>query len=170
MGILSDIDIKECIKLGKLYIEPFSEENLTPNGYDLTIEEIFIPELKEKVKEDSAKVPCMRWFLISTKEYIKLCGEITAQLWVRTSYARRGVISSFGKVDAGFEGNLTLSSFNASDSGIKIKVGDTFAQIVFERMENHPEQLYEKRSGNYQGQKGVTMDKNGSSPDACASD
>ena len=101
----------------------------------------------------------MRWFLISTKEYIKLGGEITGQLWVRTSYARRGVISSFGKVDAGFEGNLTLSSFNASDSGVKIKVGETFAQIVFERMVNAPEQLYENRSGNYQGQKGVTQEK-----------
>lgn len=159
MGILSDTDIKEYIKEGKLYIEPFSEENLTPNGYDLTIDEVYVPELKEKIKKGFAKVPCMRWFLISTKEYIKLGGEITGQLWVRTTYARKGVISSFGKVDAGFEGNLTLSSFNASDSGVKIKVGETFAQIVFERMENAPELLYEKRSGNYQGQKGVTQEK-----------
>jgi dCTP deaminase len=159
MGILSDIDIKEYIKEGKLYIEPFFEENLTPNGYDLTIEEVFIPELKEKIKEGIVKVPCMRWFLISTKEYMKLGGDVTGQLWVRTTHARRGIISSFGKVDAGFEGNLTLSSFNASDSEVKIKIGDTFAQIVFEKMENKCEQLYETRSGNYMGQKGVTLDK-----------
>jgi dCTP deaminase len=164
MGILSDSDIKEYMKHGKLYIEPFFEENLTPNGYDLTIEEIFIPELKEKIKEGMAKVPCMRWFLIGTKEYIKLGGEVTGQLWVRTTYARKGVISSFGKVDAGFEGNLTLSNFNASDSSIKIKVGETFAQIVFERMENQPELLYEKRSGNYQGQKGITQEKDQNKP------
>ena len=159
MGILSDKDIKDYIKEGKLYIEPFLEDNLTPNGYDLTVEEIFIPELNEKVKEDVVKVSCMRGFLISTKEYIKLGGEITAQLWIRTTFARKGILSSFGKVDAGFEGNLTLSAFNASDSEVTIKVGDTFAQIVFERMESTPEKLYEKRSGTYMGQKGVTMGK-----------
>lgn len=159
MGILSDKDIKECIKEGKLYIEPFEEENLTPNGYDLTVEEFFIPELKEKVCEGVCKISGMRRFLISTKEYIKLGGDITAQLWIRTTYARKGILSSFGKVDAGFEGNLTLSAFNASDNEIEIKVGDTFAQIVFERMESLPEKLYEKRSGNYMGQKGVTIGK-----------
>ena len=159
MGILSDMDIKECLKNGKLYIEPFFEENLTPNGYDLTIEEVYIPELKKKIREGEAEVSGMRWFLISTKEYIKLGGEITAQLWIRTSYARKGILASFGKVDAGFEGNLTLSAFNASDNSIQIKVQDTFAQIVFEKMESQPEMLYEKRSGNYQGQKGVTIEK-----------
>jgi dCTP deaminase len=159
MGILSDKDIKEHIKKGKLYIEPFSEVNLTPNGYDLTIEEIFIPELDEKVNEGTAKVSCMRWFLISTKEYIKMSGEITASLWIRTTYARKGIISSFGKVDAGFEGNLTLSAFNGSDHSVDIKIKDTFAQIVFQKMECQPDKLYEERSGNYMGQKGITMDK-----------
>jgi dCTP deaminase len=159
MGILSDKDIKDHIKKGKLYIEPFSELNLTPNGYDLTIEEIFIPELDERVNEGTAKVSCMRWFLISTKEYIKMSGEITASLWIRTTYARKGIISSFGKVDAGFEGNLTLSAFNGSDHSVDIKIKGTFAQIVFEKMECQPDKLYEERSGNYMGQKGITMDK-----------
>ncbi|UCE39604.1 MAG: dCTP deaminase [Thermoplasmata archaeon] len=158
--MLSDSDIKDHIKEGKLYIEPFLEKNLTPNGYDLTIEEIFIPELNEKVCEGVACVSAMRWFLVSTKEYIKLGGEITAQLWIRTSYARSGILSSFGKVDAGFEGNLTLSAFNASDHPVEIKVMDTFAQMIFERMESLPEKLYEERSGNYMGQKGVTLEKN----------
>ncbi len=159
MGILSDKDIMTYIKEGKLYLEPIFEENLTPNGYDLTIEEIFIPELNEKIREGIAKVSCMRWFLISTVEYIKMSGEITASLWIRTTYARKGIVSSFGKVDAGFEGNLTLSAFNASDHPVNIKVGDTFAQIVFERMEGQPDKLYGERSGNYMGQKGITLKK-----------
>jgi dCTP deaminase len=159
MGILSDKDIKEHIKKGKLYLKPFSEVNLTPNGYDLTIEEIFIPELDERINEGTAKVSCMRWFLISTKEYIKMSGEITASLWIRTTYARKGIISSFGKVDSGFEGNLTLSAFNASDHAVDIKIKDTFAQIVFEKMECQPDKLYEERSGNYMGQKGITIKK-----------
>jgi dCTP deaminase len=159
MSILSDTDIKEYIKKGRIYIEPFIEENLTPNGYDLTIEEVYIPELKERVREDMAEISSMRWFLIATKEYVKLGGEVAAQLWIRTTHARRGVLSSFGKVDAGFEGNLTLSAFNSSDHPLKIKVGDTFAQMVFEKMESTPAKLYEERSGSYMGSKGVTLDK-----------
>ncbi|UCG69516.1 MAG: dCTP deaminase [Thermoplasmata archaeon] len=159
MAVLSDKDIKDCMKEGKLYIEPFLDDNLTPNGYDLTVDEIFIPELKEKVCEGECNISGLRWFLISTKEYIKLGGEVTGQLWIRTTYARKGILSSFGKVDAGFEGNLTLSAFNASDHEVGIKIGETFAQIVFEKMQTSSEELYEKRSGNYMGQKGVTMDK-----------
>ena len=68
-------------------------------------------------------------------------------------------MSSFGKVEAGFEGNLTLSAYNASDDTLQIKIGETFAQIVFERMESPPEKLYDKRSGTYLGQKGVTMSR-----------
>ncbi len=157
MGILGDRDIEKYMAEGKLNIEPFSEENITPNGYDLTIEEILIPELKMHVKCGKVDVAGMRWFLISTKEYVKLSEDITAQLWIRTSWARKGILASFGKIDAGFEGNLTLSAFNASDSVVTFQVGETFAQMVFERLESPPKKLYEKRSGHYQRQRGITL-------------
>lgn len=159
MAILSDTDIIGYIKEKKLKIDPFSEENLTPNGYDLTVEEVFIPNLDKKIKDGIAKISPLQWFLISTKEYVKLSGEITAQLWIRTSYARRGILSSFGKVDCGFEGTLTLSAFNSSSDTIEIEIGKTFAQMVLERMESIPQELYEKRSGTYMGQRGVTLGK-----------
>jgi dCTP deaminase len=162
MGILSDKDIKSYIKEGKLSIEPFSEDNLTPNGYDLTIEEVFIPGVSEHVKDGVAQVASKQTFLVSTKEYVKLSGEITAQLWIRTTYARLGILGSFGKVDAGFEGNLTLSAFNASANNVDITIKNTFAQMIFERMQSTPEELYEKRSGTYMGQKGVTLGRTNS--------
>ncbi len=159
IGILSDKDIKDYIKDGKLLIEPFSEVNLTPNGYDLVVEEVLIPELEKGFKEGVAEIPGKQWFLVSSKEYVRFSGEVTAQLWIRTTYARKGILASFGKVDAGFEGNLTLSAFNSSASTVEIKIGETFAQIVFEKMESLPEMLYEKRSGTYMRQRGVTLGK-----------
>lgn len=42
MTILSDIDIKSFIENKDLGIEPFNEKNLTPNGYDLSIDEVYI--------------------------------------------------------------------------------------------------------------------------------
>lgn len=43
MAVLSDRDIVLRVQNGTLGIKPFTPSNLTPNGYDLTIKEIFIP-------------------------------------------------------------------------------------------------------------------------------
>lgn len=159
MSVLSDGDIQLYLAEKKLSIEPFDPKKLTPNGYDVTIEEVTIPKIGKHVVEDKVKVPSMAWFAVGTEEYLKLSSEISGQIWIRTSYARRGVMSSFGKIDAGFEGNLTLSAFNASHEPIELEIGKTFAQVVFETLRTEAILPYERRSGNYMGQKGVTLSK-----------
>ena len=157
MGILSDTDIKNYIDEDELSIEPFIEKNLTPNGYDLSIEEIFIKKTDKHINEGVAIIPPLTWFAISTKEFVKMGAKITSQLWIRSSYARRGVMASFGKVDAGFHGTLTISCFNSNDEPLEIPIGDRFCQIVFENMESIPSELYDKKSGNYQNQRGLKL-------------
>ena len=157
MTILSDIDIRNKMKNNELGIEPFIEKNLTPNGYDLSIHEIFIKKSDEHIKEGTAVIPPMTWFAISTKEFVKMGPQITSQLWIRSSYARKGVMASFGKVDAGFHGTLTISCFNSNDVNLEIPIGDRFCQIVFENMESVPSELYDKKSGTYQNQRGLKL-------------
>lgn len=157
MSILSDQDIEKAVNQKNISIEPFNRDNLTPNGYDLTIEEIYLKKTETPVKHDKAVIPSMTWFAISTKEYVKLGPTITAQLWIRTSYARKGIMAAFGKVDAGFEGTLTISCFNANDEPLEIPIGDRFCQIIFENLSSTPSALYDKKSGNYQGQRGVKL-------------
>jgi dCTP deaminase len=157
MTVLSDVDIKQFMKDEKLDMEPFNEQNLTPNGYDLSIEEIFIKKSNQHIKEGIAIIPAHTWFAISTKEFVKMGSMITSQLWIRSSYARKGVMASFGKVDAGFHGTLTISCFNANDDSLEIPIGDRFCQIVFEKLETPPSELYDKKSGNYQNQRGITI-------------
>ena len=157
MTILSDKDIEEFIKKNMLGIEPFENKNLTPNGYDLTIEEVFIKKTDSHIKEGVATIPPMTWFAISTKEFVKMGSNIASQLWIRSSYARKGVMASFGKVDAGFHGTLTISCFNSNDSPLEIPIGDRFCQIVFENLSSSPEELYDKKSGNYQNQRGIKL-------------
>ncbi len=152
--LLSDKEIVEAVVRKQLSIEPFNRKNLTPNGYDLTIDEIMISKTGEKINEGKIKIPSMAHFLVSTKEYVKLIN-VSGSLWIRTSFARKGIIGSFGKVDVGFEGNLTLSAFNAGKE-IELGIGERFAQLVFERIKK-PEMLYFQRSGNYMGQRGVTL-------------
>ena len=157
MSILSDIDIKESIKNNDLGIEPFIEKNLTPNGYDLSIDEIYIRKTDDHIKEGMAVIPPQTWFAISTKEFVKMGPQITSQLWIRSSYARKGVMASFGKVDAGFHGTLTISCFNSNHEPLEIPIGDRFCQIVFENMMSIPSELYDKKSGNYQNQRGIKL-------------
>ena len=157
MSILSDSDIKNYLEQEELGIEPYNEKNLTPNGYDLSIEEIFIKRTNDHIKEGMAIIPAHTWFAISTKEFVKMGSTTASQLWIRSSYARKGVMASFGKVDAGFHGTLTISCFNASDDSLEIPIGDRFCQIVFEKLESPPSELYEKKSGNYQNQRGIKL-------------
>lgn len=155
--ILSDKDIVEGIVRKTISIEPFNSKNLTPNGYDLTIDEILIPSMEKKIKYGDVEISPKTWFLISTKEYVKISGEIVGQLWIRTSYARKGILSSFGMIDAGFEGNLTLSAFNSSEKSVKISIGETFAQVILIKILSLPKSLYEQHSGNYMRQKGIKL-------------
>src|SRR4030042_2384359 len=157
MTILSDLDIKKSLDKKDLSIEPFEDKNLTPNGYDLSIDEIFIKKTNEHIRNGIAKIPPMTWFAISTKEYIKMGEQLTSQLWIRSSYARKGIMASFGKVDAGFHGTLTLSCFNSNDEPLQIPIGDRFCQIVFENLASSPSELYDKKSGNYQNQRGIKL-------------
>ena len=102
-------------------------------------------------------IPPMTWFAISTKEFVKMGPQITSQLWIRSSYARKGIMASFGKVDAGFHGTLTISCFNSNDIEIEMPIGDRFCQIVFENLSSAPSELYDKKSGNYHNQRGIKL-------------
>ncbi|MFO7619583.1 MAG: hypothetical protein R6W91_08050, partial [Thermoplasmata archaeon] len=130
MSILSDGGILKAMKDGELAIENFNEKNLTPNGYDLTIAEIKVGQDGETVKSGDVAIPPGKWFAVSTLEYVKCGPQVTTQLWIRTSWARKGIISSFGKVDAGFEGTLTLSAFNSSDREVVIPIGQRSPELA----------------------------------------
>lgn len=157
MAILSDKDIVECMMTGYLGISDYSEKSQTPNGYDLRIAEISIRGDENIYKEGTVKIPAKTMFYVSTVERVRMPDDICAQLWMRTSWIRKGVMATFGKIDAGFEGTLTLGAFNATDDVIEIPIGDRFCQMVFETLTSASEKSYEKRSGHYQGQTGVTL-------------
>ena len=157
MAILSDKDIEKSMEKSELGIEPFNPKNLTPNGYDLSIDEIYIKKTDQHIKKGMVTIPALTWFAISTKEFVKMGPQITSQLWIRSSYARKGIMASFGKVDAGFHGTLTISCFNSNDEEIEIPIGDRFCQIVFENLSTAPTELYDKKSGNYQNQRGIKL-------------
>jgi dCTP deaminase len=158
LAVLSDVDIKRKVREGALKIDGFDERNLTPNGYDVTIEEIWVPSTDRRYRQGTASIPASAWFVIGTKEYLQLPPELIGGIWIRTTWVRKGILSSFGRIDAGFHGNLTFSALNASTSSVELPIGDRFAQVIFEELTSKPEKCYKERSGNYHGQRGITVE------------
>jgi len=159
VGLLSDSDVRQYLAKGELSIEPFDERDLTPNGYDVSVEEVLLPASDVKVSRGVARIPAMTRFAVSTRESVRLGRHLAGQIWLRTTWARRGVVASFGMIDAGFSGTLTFGAMNASSEELVLPVGERFAQIVFLTLDSPASETYEKRSGTYQGQKGVTLER-----------
>ena len=154
MSVLSDSSIISMIESGSLLTGDVDRKGITPNGYDLRIA---ITRLEGGKDCEDILIPPKTGFLVSSLERIELPPHISASIWIRSSYARRGVIGSFGYVDAGFHGNLTLSFYNSSNNPIQIKKGDRIAQIVFTLMDQSVDKTYDKRSGNYQNSSGIKI-------------
>lgn len=155
MAVLSDKDILYGMENGRLGISDYSEKSLTPNGYDLRIAEISVNGIIHR--EGTVRIPAKTMYYVSTVERVRLPDDICANLWLRTSWIRKGSVGAFGMIDAGFEGTLTLGAYNASADDTEIPIGDRFCQMVFQTMTSASEKSYAKRSGHYQGQTGVTL-------------
>lgn len=155
MSIYSDRTLVDLVQKGLIISENFSPESLTPNGYDLRVGKVRIPGNEDS---DMAGIPPLTFFLVSTLEYLNIPGNAMGQIWIRSSYARKGIIASFGAVDSGFKGNLTLSFFNGSSAAVKISKGERVAQIIFHGLDKGAEMSYGERSGNYQHSRGIVTE------------
>lgn len=160
MCLLADGDIQRALEQGELAIEPYEPKNLTPNGVDLRIGEVYLEASGETIRSGVAHIPAGSWFALSTREVVTLGPQLAGQLWIRSSWARKGAVAGFGKVEAGFSGTLTIGAANLSQNPMQIPIGDRFCQLVFETLKSIPLSLYPERSGNYQGQRGVTLEPN----------
>ncbi|MEM0158899.1 MAG: dCTP deaminase [Thermoplasmataceae archaeon] len=153
MAVLRDSKIIDLCNSARLISEEFSEGSVTPNGYDLRVGVV-----RSGASEgDDVAVPAGSHFLVSTLEYLSMPPGIMGQIWIRSSFARKGIYGSFGAVEAGYQGNLTLSFFNFSSDPVRIRKGDRIAQIVFHELDGIPDLTYGERSGNYQGLRGINI-------------
>lgn len=160
MQTWSDRDITQAVAEKRLGLEPWLPDDLTPNGIDLRLGSILVPSVSETpVTAGTARIPPMARFLVGTSTVVSLPDDAVGSLWIRSTYSRKGVIAAFGKVDAGFSGNLTVGCFNASTETLELPVGERFCQMVIESLSSPSEKAYAKRSGNYQNQRGITLAK-----------
>jgi len=160
MAVWSDADFLAAVAAGSFRAEPWEPRDLTPNGLDLRIAHVLVPSVSEQpVSAGAATVPPMARFVVGTQAVLAMPRDAVGSLWIRSSYSRKGVLAAFGKVDAGFRGNLTIGCFNAGNGPLEVPIGDRFCQLVLETLQTPPTQDYGAKGGRYQDQRGVTMAK-----------
>ncbi len=157
MTVLSDGEILDLVDRGFLIKEGFSAKSLTPNGYDVRIGKV----MYDGMTMETCTISASSSFYASSIEYFSLPDDIMGEIWIRSSYSRKGIIGSFGAIDAGFVGNLTFFFLNAGAAQVELKSGDRIAQIVFHKLSDKAALGYGGRSGNYQFSKGIRLNSNG---------
>jgi dCTP deaminase len=143
MASLSDRDLLAAIKCGSLKIDPFSEASLSPAGYDLRA-------------GDGVTISRGAMELVPTMERVEIPAYLCGQLFIRSSFAREGLVGSFALVDPGFRGQLTLAFLNTGKVDVVMAKGERIAQLVLSRLETPAEKPY---SGRYQDSKGSVGSK-----------
>ncbi|MEM1541668.1 MAG: dCTP deaminase [Ignisphaera sp.] len=168
--ILSDFDLKNYIRSGRVAVEPFDEDIVRENGLDLRIgdevcelievDEVLDPYVASEAdlsrfykcwRADTFIVKPYGRYLLTTLEYIKVPPELMAFVELRSTFARMGLSIPPTIIDGGFEGQITIE-LHGSSFPVKLRYGTRFIHVVFSRVTSPIEKPY---SGGYQKQKGV---------------
>jgi dCTP deaminase len=178
--ILSDRDVIEAIRKGKIKIEPFDEKNVMAVGIDLCLGNEFRifkidhrscidPSLPQdpdatylvKVEEGEQFIIHPNDFVLGvTREYIELPDDMAARIDGRSSLGRLGIIvhSTAGHCDPGFAGKLTLEISNIGKLPVAIYPGMKFCSLIFEETSTPVDRSYRK-TGKYVGYTGPGTSK-----------
>ncbi len=186
MAILSDKDIKECLKSGKIVINPLQnpEVQIQPSSVDLRIGREFkgfriirkpcidpmdqsdLESYMESFYIDEGEpfiIHPGEFALATTYETIKLPHDLVARVEGRSSMGRLGVTMhvTAGYIDPGFHGKITLEISNIGKMPVALYTGQRVCQIVFETMTSPSEKPYghPDRDSKYMGQKSPVTSK-----------
>ncbi|OIP22979.1 dCTP deaminase [bacterium CG_4_10_14_0_2_um_filter_33_32] len=168
--ILSDVDIKRYVKLGKIHINPKSdiEEQLSGSSLDLRLgnefrvfnhsQNIFIDprEKKEytklvKLRKNKPLVVHPGEFILGiTKEMVGIDNSLCARIDGKSSVGRLGIVvhSTAGHVNPGWIGKLTLEISNIGRMPVLLYPDMNICQLVFEILSSEAHICYSK-SGKY---------------------
>lgn len=162
--ILSDADIRQLLKEGKMKISPLDEEQIGPASVDLTLSDewhFFKPALKKKTV-DLSKVPFQKAFtvkkaksivlkpdqmcLAKTRERITLPANIMGNLEGRSRYARMGLVIHITSalVQPGSDNHQVLEIVNLAPFPVKLHAGMRISQVVFHDLKSGTRKPYAK--------------------------
>jgi len=170
--ILSDFDLVNYIRSGRLRVEPFEGWVVRENGLDLRLgsevcEMLEVDRVLDPYTEDAhgfyrcysvgGEFTTRPWgrYLMHTLEYIGLPPELAGFVELRSTFARLGFMIPPTIVDGGFEGQLTIE-VQAPPFPVKLRPGTRFLHLILSKVSTPIERPYR---GEYQGQRGVRLPK-----------
>ena len=180
--LLSDVTIRECLKQGRIVVDPQELDNIQPASVDLRLADrimVFknsdvryidprqeIPDMMEPVaiKGEAGFVLHPNEFALgSTLERVELADDIAGKIEGKSSLGRIGLLihSTAGFVDPGWRGQLTLELANVSRLPIVLHSGMRICQISFHQMSTSVERPYGSKElrSRYQDQQGPTASR-----------
>lgn len=135
MSMLSDVDVKKY--LGKeIVIEPFSEDLLTPVGYDFTVGD-FVFSLENGLLQPtngSYDLSAKNTFQILTKESLWVSERIGGTFHSKVSLVSKGLSHISTTLDPGWYGPLLITIRNNTDNTISMKSGAPFVTLIFSKL------------------------------------
>lgn len=165
--ILSDKTLRSQILKGKL-VKNVNLHNIQPSSVDITLSNSFAKmrktgktyELKDELPYETFEdvdyvvIHPHEFILATTEEHFVFPDDVCGFVEGRSSIGRLGLfIQNAGWIDAGFEGEITLELYNASENTYILRAGQRVGQVVFAKMDDYAEHPYR---GKYQGQTGAT--------------
>ena len=164
MAVLTNIDIMQQIKSGRLIFEPALDRFqlqahsvdlrlgftfLVPKSWQVTSKgreqlhlDFYAPETPEHF--DVVELEKGQFFdllphehvLVSSLESIKIPDDIMAVMYPRSSINRKGIsVDQTGIVDSGYQGQLVIPIRNNTQSQtVRLYPGERFCQLVFEKL------------------------------------
>jgi deoxycytidine triphosphate deaminase len=70
-------------------------------------------------------------FLVTTREKVNMPQNLTANMWLRSTLYRSGIILSGGNIAPGYCGELSFLLFNAGNAEMEIELGARIVHIMF---------------------------------------
>lgn len=125
---------------------------MNSNEREAQIAAMFLPE----VDVDSFVLCPGKFYLISTREYIRIPRNAVGLLAVKSTVGRLGLEHLHaGLFDPGFHGTGTLEVFMAAPWSLRIERGDPLIQMYLLETNGEPKRDYVEAGGHYAGQTGA---------------
>jgi dCTP deaminase len=180
--LLSDRDLIDELKAGKLQLEPFDPALVQPSSIDVRLDRFFrvfnnhlythidpaeqqddLTAMVEVVDGESFVLHPGEFVLASTLEVITLGDQLAGRLEGKSSLGRLGLLthSTAGFIDPGFSGHVTLELSNVANLPIRLWPGMKIGQLCIFRLSSPAEHPYGAAvyGSRYQGQRGPTASR-----------
>lgn len=171
-AVLGKYEILKYLNKKLLKIEPFSQDTVSNNGLDLrvgseaayltkNISEAYLDKtnaleiFSKKKNSKYIELPPLHFTLLHTLEYVSFPKDIVGFCNLRSTLARWGIIAPPTIIDAGFEGNITIEVFNASNVKLFLPINSRFLHVILVKAKGA-----EAYRGTYFQQTGVKLPKN----------